>query len=321
VLEVVSVSLGSSSRDTDQVVELLGRQVRLRRVGADGDLARAEALVRELDGKVDAFGLGGLDLYFPIRGRRYYLRDALRLARAAQRTPAVCGAGLKETLERRAVRALAPRLGLETKQVLMVSAVDRFGMAEELYRAAGGVTFGDLVFALGVPVGLHRLATLERIARLLLPVMTRVPIAWLYPVGAAQEKEPNTARFARYYDRADVIAGDWHFIKRYAPEDLAGKVLVTNTTTLADLEFMRRRGVATLVTTTPRYGGRSISTNLLEAAFVALEGAGAELTPERYAALIEEARLEPTVMDLSAPAEGAPETGALPVAGDPVPTA
>src|SRR5690606_28612784 len=98
--------------------------------------------------------------------------------------------------------------GLETKQVLMVSAVDRFGMAEELYRAAGGVTFGDLVFALGVPVGLHRLATLERIARLLLPVMTRVPIAWLYPVGAAQEKEPNTAGFVLDFVRVYVIAAD-----------------------------------------------------------------------------------------------------------------
>ena len=85
MLEVVSVSLGSVSRDTDQVVTILDRQVHVRRVGVGGDLRRARDLIRELDGKVDAFGLGGIDLYVAVRGRRYYFRQALELARAAKR--------------------------------------------------------------------------------------------------------------------------------------------------------------------------------------------------------------------------------------------
>ncbi len=301
MIDVVSVSLGSSSRDTDQVVELLGREVRLRRLGVNGDVKRAVALIRELDGKVDAFGLGGLDLYFAIRGRRYYVRDALRIARAAKRTPAVCGAGLKESLERLAVRTMAPRLGLADKSVLMVSAVDRFGMAEELARAARSVMFGDLVFSLGLPVPIRELRTLERLAHFALPLIRQVPFHWLYPLGAAQDAEPKGDRFGRYYREADVLAGDWHFIKRHAPQDLSGKVLLTNTTTPADLEFMRRRNVASLVTTTPRFNGRSIGTNLLEASLVAMEGAEGELPPERYAELLKKADLEPTVLDLSAP--------------------
>ncbi len=35
----------------------------------------------------------------------------------------------------------------------------------------------------------------------------------------------------------------------------------------------------TLITTTPRFDGRSVGTNLLEAAFVALDGATGELPP------------------------------------------
>ena len=35
--------------------------------------------------------LGGIDPYFLVRDRRYYLKDAVRLAKAARRTPVVCG--------------------------------------------------------------------------------------------------------------------------------------------------------------------------------------------------------------------------------------
>lgn len=299
MLDVVSVSLGSASRDTDQQVELLGRRLRLRRIGVGGDLARARRLIAELDGKVDAIGLGGIDLYVAVRDRRYYFRDALKLAGAATRTPVLCGSGLKNSLERMAVRQLEPSLDLADKRVLMVSAVDRFGMAEELSLRAHQVVFGDLIFALGVPLPLGSIGSLERTAHLLMPVVSRVPFKWLYPVGQAQEGEHTSEKFARYYHSADLIAGDWHFIRRYAPADLAGKVLFTNTTTPQDLEFMRLRGVTKLITTTPRFNGRSIGTNLLEAALVAISGARAELAPERYAELVRQAGLQPTVLELS----------------------
>lgn len=296
-LDVVSVSLGSSRRDTDQTVELLGHEVRFRRLGVEGDVAAAARLISELDGTVSAIGLGGIDLYVPVRSRRYYFRDALRMARAAKSTPVVCGAGLKGSLERASVAKLAPVLGLANRKVLMVSAVDRFGMAQALSELGADVTFGDFMFLLGIGVELKSLPALERLATTLLPVITRLPFSWIYPTGERQDRAPKQ-RFAAAYDRADVIAGDWHLVKRYAPEDLSGKVVLTNTTTAEDVEFLRSRGAASLVTTTLRLGERSIGTNLLEAAFVAIEGATGELPGARYLELIEAAGLEPTTLNL-----------------------
>ena len=60
---VVSVSIGSSSRDHEVNVSLLGEEFNVSRRGTDGDLDKACALLRELAGKVDAIGLGGLDIY------------------------------------------------------------------------------------------------------------------------------------------------------------------------------------------------------------------------------------------------------------------
>lgn len=312
---VVSVSLGSSARDTDQVVEILGERVHLERRGTQGDLGAARRLIAELDGRVDAIGLGGIDLFLPVGRRRYYFRDARRLAAAARTTPVVCGAGLKNSLERAMVAALEPVLPWSGRRVLMVSALDRFGMAEELVAHGAEVTFGDLIFSLGVPLALHRLATLHALATVLLPLFVRLPFRWLYPVGGSQERGDTTERFAAAYHAAEVVAGDWHYIRRYAPDRMDGMTVLTNTTTEADVAFLRERGVARLITTTPRFAGRSVGTNLLEAAFVAIEGGRSELPAERYQALLAEAGLRPTLLELG------PASDAVPGASSPAPPA
>lgn len=294
---VVSVSLGSSRRDADEQVELLGHRVRMVRRGVGGDLKAARALVRELDGRVDAIGLGGTDLYLRVGDRRYRIRDAARIASAAASTPVVCGAGLKDSLERGAVAALEPLVGWQGRRVLMVSSVDRFGMAEALAQHGADVLYGDLMFGLGLDVPVRTIDALRRLASTVLPVVVRLPFKWFYPTGDAQDAPPKP-RHARHYAWAEVLAGDWHYIRSHAPSDLKGKDVLTNTTTAEDVAFLRQAGARRLVTTTPRLGTRTVGTNLLEAAFVAVEGAPGELSRARYDELVDAAGLAPTVLDL-----------------------
>ena len=56
------------------------------------------------------------------------------------------------------------------------------------------------------------------------------------------------------------------------PDDMRGKVVVTNTTTPEDVAMFRECGVKYLVTTTPVLEGRSFGTNMMEAALVAACG-------------------------------------------------
>ncbi|AEV16433.1 hypothetical protein TCCBUS3UF1_13920 [Thermus sp. CCB_US3_UF1] len=292
---VVSVSLGSSRRDSVAEVELLGERVVLERRGTDGDFAKALALIGELDGKVDAIGLGGIDLYLWAGGRRYAIRDALRLKKAARLTPVVDGSGLKHTLERRAVAELAGLVPWKDTRVLLPSAVDRFGLAEALAEAGARVLYGDFIFALGLPIPLYSLSFLQKLAFLLLPLLTQLPFHLLYPTGKEQEKRVVDWR-SRYYLWADVVAGDWHYLKRYMPERMEGKTVLTNTTTLEDVAFLKARGAKRLITTTPRLGGRSFGTNVMEALLVAL--AGRELGEEDYLRYIDLLGLRPQVLDL-----------------------
>ncbi len=292
---VVSVSLGSSRRNAQAEVEVLGERILLERRGTDGNLEAAVRLIRDLDGEVDAIGLGGIDLYLWAGGRRYTIRDALRLKAAAQKTPVVDGSGLKHTLERRAVEALYGLVDWPRTRVLLPSAVDRFGLAEALDRAGAKVLYGDFIFALGLPIPLYSLSFLQKLAWLLLPIFTQLPFRLLYPTGASQEEARPDWR-GRYYLWADLIAGDWHYIRRYMPPRLPGRTVLTNTTTEEDLAFLRQRGVARLITTTPRLEGRSFGTNVMEAMLVAL--AGRELSPEELLRYIDLLGLKPQVVEL-----------------------
>jgi len=300
---IISVSLGSSKRNSraEVYVQSLGETFVLERIGTDGSWERAVELVEELDGKVDAFGLGGADLYVYAGSRRYTFRDAKRMVQAAQKTPMLDGSGLKHTLERNAIQLLEAQIGWKDKKVLIPSAVDRFGLAEALDEAGARTLYGDLIFGLGLPIPLYRLSLLQKIAYLLLPLVTQLPFQWLYPTGEKQEKQVQGWR-QRYFEWAQVVAGDWHFIRRFMPQDMQGKVILTNTTTPEDLEFMRARGVAKLITTTPRLEGRSFGTNVMEAFIVAVAGKY-PLSEADYLEYITQLNLRPEVIELQ-PAAG-----------------
>jgi len=296
VKRVVSVSLGSSKRDHRVEVELMGEPFIIERRGTDGSLERAIEMIRELDGTVDAIGLGGVDLYLVSGRRRYVLRDARRMLEAAEKTPVVDGTGLKNTLERRAVAWLADNgvVAFEGKEILIVSALDRYGMAEELLARGGRLTLGDALFGLGLPLPFRSLRSLGALLWVLSPIICRLPMSMLYPTGKKQDEI--TPRFERYYRRADIIAGDLHFIRRYMPDDLAGKIIITNTITSENEEEFRERGVHLLVTTTPKMEGRSFGTNVMEGVLVALAGKHPDdLEEGKYEELLDQMDLTPRV--------------------------
>ncbi len=298
---IVSVSLGSSSRDHEAEVEWLGERLHIRRIGFDGALDRAIAALRELDGSVDAIGLGGIDVYLYAGSKRYALRDGLRMMEAVRKTPVADGSGLKNTLEREAVTYLAAQgiVDFRGLPVLMVSALDRFGMAAALVEAGARVTFGDFIFALGIDKPVTSLEEFEALAERYLPDACKLPFQFFYPTGKKQDQPPEP-KFPHYYAAASLIAGDFHFIRRHMPDELSGKTVMTNTVTQANVEELRSRGAARLITTTPNLGGRSFGTNVIEAALLALLGKRQdEVGPSEYRALVERLQFRPHVVDLA----------------------
>ncbi|MBI5934168.1 MAG: quinate 5-dehydrogenase [Chloroflexi bacterium] len=297
----VSISIGSSKRNKKVEVNLLGEQVSIERIGTDGDMEAAALKYKELDGTVDAFGVGGADLGALVDGKWYPLYSVQPMVRFVKKTPLVDGGGLKNTLENKAAQFLEQRiksyLDEHGRKVLVTLGMDRWGLSKSFVDAGYETVFGDFMFGLGLPIALHKLSQIKTLGALLMPVVGRLPFAWIYPTGEKQEKR--TPNWGKYYAWATIIAGDCHYIKRFMPDDLKGKVIVTNTTTPEDVEQFRKFGVKYLVTTTPVLDGRSFGTNMMEAALVAISGKNRPLTWAEYDELLNKLGFEPQLQELN----------------------
>ncbi len=296
---VLSVSLGSSKRDKVVEIELLGEQIAVERRGTNGDTALYAKAMAEADGKVDVLCVGGADLALRWEGRIYELTQVHKLVRGVKQTPLVDGSGVKESLEPLAVRWMQEQglVDWQTAHVLMVAGVDRFGMAGELRRlGAKHVVCGDLLLALGVPLPLG-FRGVDIVARLCLPWMRHLPVSWLYPTGHSQDEI--RPKHEKWYQWADVLAGDFLLIKKHMPATLAGKLIVTNTTTEEDMALLKARGVKAVISTSLRVEGRSFGTNVLEGILTSLSGkARADMVAEDFVAVAGRIGWKPDVIEL-----------------------
>ena len=299
--KVLSISVGSSSRDHTTRLVFLGQECELSRQGTNGDFEKAIQRYSELDGKVDAFGVGGTEFFLRVANRKYYFRDVKRIRKAIKISKVGDGNGVKGLLEKRAFQHLEKHLNekegktLKGMPALQTTAVDRYGMGEAMVSAGLDVTFGDFMFALGLPLSMKTLSGVRLVAAILLPLITQLPIPWLYPLGSKQDKPPQP-KWTKYYERSAVIAGDFLQIRQYMPDDLTGKIVVTNTTTAKNVEELKKRNLHILVTVTPRLEGRSFGTNVMEATLLAImDKPQSEVTDADFLDLIERIPLEPNI--------------------------
>ena len=294
----VSISLGSSKRDHSTETTILGEPIVLERIGVDGDQAKARQHFLALDRDVDVFGVGGADLAITVNERTYPLRAVTQMVHGVK-TPLVDGGVVRRVVEGQLVPRLESILPIpiKPKRVLIGTAVARYDLAHSFHQAGYEAIYGDLGFVLGLPVAIRRLNTLHVLARILAPIISQLPFEWLYPTGEEQEKM--IPKFHTWYEWATVIADDFLYIKRHMPERMDGKIVVTNTTTAADVELLRSRGVAYLCTTTPRLEGRTFGTNVMEAALTAIAGKGRPLTPSELDNMLDEDDLKPTILPLN----------------------
>lgn len=295
----VSISIGSSKRDKAVEVELLGERVSIERIGTDGDMEKAAQLYKELDGKVDAFGVGGADLGLMVDDKWYPLYSVEPMVRYIKKTPVVDGAGLKNTLEYQLAPFIAENIGdyITEKKAFVVSGADRWGMSKSFLDGGYECVFGDIMFGLGLPIPVHTEKSLKRLAALLLPIVGRIPFTWIYPTG--EKQETRIPKWEKYYQWATVVAGDCHYIKRHMPDDMEGKVIATNTTTVTDVELFTQAGVKYLITSTPVLDGRSFGTNMMEAALVAVAGKGRKLTNQELNELLIKLNFTPQLQKLN----------------------
>jgi hypothetical protein len=148
--------------------------------------------------------------------------------------------------------------------------------------------------ALGVPLPVYGIPAFKRVARIMLPIVSYFPMSMIFYGSDGAEHEP---KYTKYFEESDLLAGDFLFMRKYMPKNISGKTILTNTTTEENIALLKERGAKTVITTTPRYDGRSFGTNMTEAMLTAYVGKGRRLSDDELNGLIDELGLKPTVLN------------------------
>ena len=298
--QVVSISLGTSKRDKRSEIEILGEPFVLERIGTDGDLKKFGQMFQDLDGKVSALGVGGADIYLVVEDKRYSFNQIVKLTSGATQTPVVDGSGLKHTLERETILTLQRDGIVDFKQekVVLVSAVDRFGMAQALSETEAEIIYGDFLFGIGINIPLTKYSQVKSFGKVLLPLITKLPLTWFYPTG--EKQEVRTPKFPKVFEWSTFICGDWHYIRKFVPENLAGKTILTQTLRKADLDWLKTTGLRRAITTTPVIGGETFATNVMEGVVVSILGKRPEeISAADYLEVLRQLDWKPNVIELN----------------------
>lgn len=296
---VVSISLGAARRDYRCSTTLLGQSIQLQRIGVDGDWQRVAALLRRYDGTVDAISLEHTPAVVRLGARHYPNAVLLALMAQARVTPVVDGRVLQATLERWAIKHTADRMpGIwRHRRVLLLSALQHYQLAHALSEYQVEFRCADPLISSGLArLPLPRsLAQLEYMAPLLIP-LTMLHHSHRLPPASHTHRQ----RLHRLFDWADVIVGPFDLICDLAPADLRGRTLITDDPSPAEIDALRQRGVATLLTMTPTISQERpfLSTAALEAIITAVLEQGRQPDDTEVLDVMDRVRWEPTFQPL-----------------------
>jgi hypothetical protein len=273
-IRIIGISLGSSRRDFRARLCFSGVQYEIERYGTDGIVEEAVNLIRGLDGKAGAIGLGGVNLAYILGKRQYPIKEGKSLAQAARITPVVDGAFVKQEWETRLIRRLVEsgRLDLQGKQVLLSSALDRYHLGLCLEQLGARVWVGDALLALKLPILFPSVASFALAGTVAMPMLALLPLKFLYPLGKKQEIRKRGWSFLLQH--IDIFAGDFHLINRYLPVNLKDKGFITSTLTEEDRHELSLRGAGKVFPLGLTIAGRSCGANILDALITAAAAKG-----------------------------------------------
>ncbi|MDK9558171.1 dehydrogenase [Marinobacter sp. M216] len=301
---VVSVSQGSSEYDYDLETEFLGQSFRIIRLGADGNLSRAESILESVREQADAIGLSMVHDHYEVGREKLQHPDTARLEAWVPDRPVTTGAGLRGILQEWAVRHTQSELGhfFDNARVLFMNGQASYRIAKSLSEHTDNLFFADPYNDFGVPRMLTSLKQLETYTSITAPLMFR-PTAVkavetimrnpLYRLGEGLVK----GSLHQAVESAHVIVAAIGDLEHFSQKQLDGKTVITSRVTETALDWLRARRVAMVVDYSPWLEGRPVGMNVMEAMIsAALARTPEQLGPDDYLDVIQNLGIEPRIL-------------------------
>jgi predicted amino acid dehydrogenase len=303
--KILSISLGDRINDYQFETEFLGQDFLIQRIGTNGDLNRAAELMVEYDGKVDMFGLGSFQFpptIGPSSTRNGINGQIQKLSQAIQ-TPLTNGYALRKVAYEWALRHVQFKYGgnfFNNSKLLFMSGMTQYTYAKVLSEFSDNLRFADPVLEHGIPKFLNSLKELELYAKGAHDVLNFLP-GKTVTSALLPAKMWNEHLMRKAIQKAHMILVTHHdFMKVLGdctPAELRGKTVISSTIYDNRIDFLKNRGVDTIIDGTPKILEHVVGIDVLEALItVALGKTSEKVSSDDLLEVIAEQRMDPRVI-------------------------
>lgn len=202
---IVWIDVFDERAPDELLVEIGGARFTIMRHFVGWDFETAAAIVRAVDGSVDAIALSGLNPVFRVGSVEISHAATEKLINIAQETPVYTGAELREFFTDWTLRRILRQTpqALTGKNVLFHCAM--MTPAFKLFTAAGcNPRCADLLTLGGIPRLIHSEAGLARVLRTVKPILRGAPANFRGPLGLGSS--PLNTHLRRWIADCDVFA-------------------------------------------------------------------------------------------------------------------
>lgn len=295
---IVNVSLASSERDYDQTVTFLEREFRLIRVGTDGDVAAASALVRDWSASASAIAVTGIR---EAQASGLYDGDIAAVDQVRQATDAVPiadGHGLRDVLQEWAIRHVANQMpGYFTNARVLILGGQNHARAIHILREyTENLEFTDPLLRMDIPSKLSANMMLGLAADITMWPLRNLPDTLKSQLSAPGARISSELARRSSHD-SDVVVATYEELMAFGLESLAGKTVVTSAISDERLAELGALDVDMVLDATPQPFDVTINAAMLEAMMMSLaDGASGRLTNDDLLDMIVAAELQPRLL-------------------------
>jgi predicted amino acid dehydrogenase len=295
-LLVVNVSLTGPDRDYDEKLSFLGHDIRVVRVGTNGDVAAAEAEVVEWAHVADAIAVTGIR---EARAAGLYdgdLEAVDTVKRATTLVPVTDGHTLRDVLQEWAIRHVQAEMpGYFTNaRTLVLGGLNHQRTVRILREYTPNLEFADPLLRWDVPSKVESNPVLGLAANVGMWPVRRLP-GGLQSRVKAPGTRLSTSLAHRYAKDCDVVVATFDELFAFGIEDLSGKAVITAAVSDDRLAYLAEHDVDMVLDAVPQPFDVTVTSGVLEAMMIAVSGTGA-LTHDDLLDMIVAAGLEPRVL-------------------------
>jgi predicted amino acid dehydrogenase len=294
---IVQVSLTNSERDYDEHVTFLHHDFRIVRIGTNGDVDAAEALVRKWAGEAAAIAVTGIREARAVGLYDGELEAIERVKRATTAIPVTDGQALGDVLQEWAIRHVQTEMPgfFNNARTVVLGGVNHDRTTRILREFTPNLEFADPLLRLDLPAKLDSMPVLGLAANAGMWPIRRLPGPVKSLIKSPSSRISNA--MARNAARScDVVVATYDELTGFGLEDLAGKTVVTSAISEDRLADLASRGVDMVLDATPQPFHVTVVTAVLEAMMLAIVAGSGPLTNDDLLDMIISAGLEPRML-------------------------